>query len=63
MYAIYDLKENEACIGIFDSCKEVAEYFNTTTNTIYSLISHGYKRKKRFEIVSIKESKYERDKI
>ena len=34
MYAIYDTKNNDLCIAVFDKRKEVAEYFNTTVNCI-----------------------------
>jgi len=44
MYAIYDLKESEMCVGIFDYCKEVAEYFETTENAIYTDVSRGGQR-------------------
>lgn len=55
MYAIYDLKENEMCVGVFDSCREVANYFETTENAIYSIVSRNQTKGKRFKIVSIKE--------
>lgn len=53
MYAVYDLKDKEQCIGIFDNCQELADYFNTTKNAIYSLMSHGYKRAGKYEIIKI----------
>lgn len=34
MYAVYDLKDNEQCLGIFVGRKQVAEYFNTTVSCI-----------------------------
>lgn len=34
MYAIYDTKNNDQCIAIFDTRKQVAEYFKTTANCI-----------------------------
>lgn len=34
MYAIYDLKDNEQCIAVFDTRIQVAEYFKTTANCI-----------------------------
>lgn len=55
MYAVYDLKENEMCVGIFDCGKEVAEYFNTTQNSIFSTISHKQLKEHRYEIVRIEE--------
>lgn len=53
MYAVYDLKDYEQCIGIFDNCKEVAEFFDTTKNNIWSGMAHGCLRKHRFEIVRL----------
>lgn len=55
MYAIYDLKESEMCVGIFEHCKGVAEYFGTSQNAIYTNISRGTKRAGRYKIVSVKE--------
>lgn len=48
MYAIYDLKENEQCIAIFDTRIQVAEYFNTTANTIRN--SNKKKTQERWQI-------------
>lgn len=53
MYAIYDTKDYEQCVGIFDKQEEVAEYFNTTTNCIKSTISRKSKIKGRYLIERI----------
>lgn len=45
MYGIYDIKDNEQCIGIFNNRKEVARYFNTTSNCIGSTITRKQKRR------------------
>lgn len=55
MYAIYDMRDNEQCIAIFNTAKEVANYFNTTENTIWSSITKKYKREHRYIIKKIKE--------
>lgn len=55
MYAIYDLKENEECIAVFDTRKEVAEYFNTTANCVGTAITRKHKRKWRYLIKKIKD--------
>lgn len=55
MYAIYDLKENEICVGIFDDCKGVAKYFDTTEKAIYTSVSRNTKRAGRFRIVNVGE--------
>lgn len=55
MYAIYDTKNNEQCVAIFNTRKEVAKYFNTTANCIGTAICRKHKRKCRYLIVKIKE--------
>lgn len=48
MIALYDLEDN--LITIFDTFKECAEYFDTSTNSIrchLSLVKCGYRSKKR----------------
>ncbi len=47
---IYDLKNSESCVAQFDTRKEIAEYFNTTTNYIGSAISRNRKVKGRYLI-------------
>ena len=27
MYAVYDIKDHEQCIGVFDKAQDVADYF------------------------------------
>lgn len=53
MYAVYDMKQSEQCVGVFKRIKEVAKYFNTTENAIRSTICKGYKKKHRYLIVKI----------
>ena len=55
MYAIYDLKENEECIAVFDTRKEVADYFNTTANCVGTAITRKHKRKWRYLIKKIED--------
>lgn len=55
MYAIYDLKENEQCIAVFDTRKEVAEYFNTTANCVETAITKKHKREWRYLIKKIED--------
>ena len=54
MYAIYDMKNNEQCIGIFKNRKEVARYFNTTANRIGSAITRKQKIEHRYLIKKMK---------
>ncbi len=53
MYAIYDIKNNEQCMGIFNNREEIARYFNTTANCIGSTITRKHKRKHRYLITKI----------
>lgn len=48
MYAVYDLRNKEQCVGIFNRVKDVAKYFGIKTESIYNgqykgcLIKHRY---------------------
>lgn len=53
MYAIYDLKNNEQCVAIFDKVKDVAKYFNTSESSIRSSITRGSKRNRRYIIIKL----------
>ena len=53
MYAIYDLKNNEQCVAIFDKVKVVAKYFNTSESSIRSSITRGSKRNRRYIIIKL----------
>lgn len=55
MYAIYDTKEAEQCVAVFDTRKEVAKYFGVSSNSIGSSICRKQKRKHRYLIVKIEE--------
>ena len=55
MYAIYDLKDKEQCVAIFNNIKEIAKYFDTTERTIRTAITRKYKREHRYLIVKLKE--------
>lgn len=57
MYAIYDLKDNEQCVAIFETRKEVANYFNTTVNCIGTTITRRRKRKCRYLIEKVEVNK------
>lgn len=53
MYAIYDMKNKEVCVGVFKNRKEVAHFFNTTSNSIGSSICRREKREHRYLIERI----------
>lgn len=55
MYAVYDIKYYEQCVGIFLNRKELAKFFNTTPNSIGSSITRNEIREKRYEVKKINE--------
>ena len=55
MYAVYDMKNQEQCMGVFDTRKELAKFFNSTPNSIGSMISRKKKFKRRYLIEKVKE--------
>lgn len=59
MYGIYDTKDNELCVGVFLSRKEVAKYFNTSYESIGSSICRKEKRGHRYLIEKIEEEEDE----
>ncbi len=50
VYMIYDTRQADICVAQFDTCKEVADYFNTTVESIHSTVSRLDLRKKRYRI-------------
>lgn len=55
MYGVYDMKYYEVCVAIFNTCGEVAKYFNTSKNTIFSAITKGNLRERRYLIKKVEE--------
>lgn len=53
MYGVYDTKNNEQCVGVFNDLKEIAKYFNTSVDCIGSTITRKSKRKHRYLIIKI----------
>ena len=60
MYIIYDMKDSEQCIGIFEQLKEVAKFFNTSSASISSSISRKEKRNHRYLIERVEVGKNDR---
>jgi thymidine phosphorylase len=54
MYAVYDMKDGETCVGVFETVKEVAKSLDIKTNHVSSIISKKKKYKSRYIIMSIK---------
>ena len=55
MYVVYDMKNQEQCMGVFDTRKELAKFFNTTPNSVGSMMSLKRKFERRYLIEKIKE--------
>lgn len=56
MYGVYDMKNNEICVGVFKRTKEIAEYFNTTDVSIRTAnLYRKALRDCRYKIVKINE--------
>lgn len=53
MYAVYDLKDHEQCIGIFDRAQDVANYFGMSKDSLFSGKSKGCLIKHRYSMVRI----------
>ena len=52
VYAVYDTKNHEQCIGIFDTLQQVVSYLDiSNTRVLASAISKGNKLKARYEVV------------
>ena len=55
MYAVYDIKDHEQCIGIFDKAKDIAAYFGMSLDSIHSGRSKGCLIKQRYQVEKIEE--------
>ena len=55
MYGVYDMKYYENCVGMFDTVKEVAAFFNTSNATILSMITRKQLRECRYLITKVEE--------
>ena len=55
MYVIYDTKDHEQCMGVFDKTKDVAAYFETSKESIRTSIARKHKRKGRYIIEKVEE--------
>lgn len=55
MYAVYDMKNKEQCMGVFDTRKEVAKFFNSTPRSIGTMISLKRKFERRYLIEKVED--------
>lgn len=53
-YGVYDLKNNEQCVGIFN-IKELSKFFSCSDNSIRTTISKKHLRDSRYLILKIEE--------
>lgn len=59
IYGVYDIKNNEQCIGIFDKLQEVVDYLNIkNVRVLASAISKKNVIKTKYRVVRIEEKKY-----
>jgi len=59
IYGVYDTKNNEQCVGVFDTAREIGLYFNKSTSSIHSAICRQNKINARFIIIKIKNESEE----
>jgi len=50
MYAIYDIKDNDACVGVYDTIKEITSALGIKPNHVHSIVSKKTKYQKRYRI-------------
>ena len=56
IYAVYDIKDNEQCIGIFDKLQQVVDYLETkNVNVLASAISKQNTIKTKYKVMRIEE--------
>ncbi len=53
IYAIYDEKDNDRLVTVFDKAKEVAKFFETSRECIYCAISRKQLRENRYRIEKV----------
>ena len=59
VYGIYDMKDYEQCIAVFDNVKQIADYFNMSKSSVLSNISRGNQIKHRYKVERIHEEEEE----
>lgn len=57
LYGVYDMKNYEQCIGIFDTLKEVAKFLDRNYTTCAGTFSRNSKIGARYKIVKIEEER------
>lgn len=55
MYMIYDLKDNETCVGVYENIHEITEALGIKRNHVHSIISKKTHYKNRYRIEYVKD--------
>lgn len=53
MYAIYDTKDNEVCVGIYETGRETAEALGISTGCLYSNVTRKVTSHKGLKVEKI----------
>lgn len=53
IYAIYDIKDKERCVGVMSSVAEIAQKFNTTEDAVFKAIRNKRTYQNRYKIERI----------
>lgn len=55
MYVIYDIKDNDTCVGVYDTIKEITTALGIKPNHVHSIVSKKTKYQKRYRIEYMKD--------
>lgn len=55
IYGVYDMKNNEQCVGIFQGGQEVADFLGIKRNSLFSMLSRGLKPEHRYLVERIEK--------
>lgn len=56
MYVIYDIKDNETCVGVYDNIREITNALGIKPNHVHSIVSKKTIYKKQYRIEYLKDS-------
>lgn len=63
MYMIYDVKDNEACVGSYDTINEITEALGIKPNHVHSIVSKKTLHKHRFRIEYVNDNDDDDDEV
>lgn len=55
MYGIYNIKDSEQCVAIFDTLKQVADYLTKSEANISKAVNQNRTVSKKYKICKIEE--------